>query len=335
MHLKKGLGAKTMVLTWIKSILGILLLSAVLMACAQTKLAVHIAKEAKRITKQAETKGTYKVGKPYQIMGVWYYPKEDPGYDRTGIASWYGNPFHGRRTANGETYNMNALTAAHKTLPMPTFVRVTNLENGRSLVVKVNDRGPFVHGRIIDLSRRGAQLLGFFKQGTAKVRVTAIDQAFTLKSRQFRAPKPVTPPEQISALPALPRGNISVSSLSPPVGIQKSEPTSKSLSGVRVARAGNTLSSSTPVENGKVEIVQVAPNPTIYVQAGVFGQAVNAVRLKARLAYIGPARVTTLFIRGEEFFRVRIGPLVDVKGADVALNKVIEEGVKDAILVVE
>lgn len=117
-----------------------------------------------------------KVGNPYKVAGVWYYPKEDPHYDEVGYASWYGPDFHGKATANGERYNMNSLTAAHKTLPLPTFVKVTNLENGRSIVLRVNDRGPFVKSRIIDVSRRGAQLLGFDKQGVTKVRVQALDE---------------------------------------------------------------------------------------------------------------------------------------------------------------
>lgn len=121
------------------------------------------------------TPGEYKVGKPYQIDGVWYYPKEDYGYDETGIASWYGPGFHGNTTANGESFDQNELTAAHRTLPMPSLVRVTNLENGRSVVVRVNDRGPYANGRIIDLSRRAAQLLGFEGNGTAKVRVQMLD----------------------------------------------------------------------------------------------------------------------------------------------------------------
>lgn len=121
------------------------------------------------------TAGEYKIGKPYEINGVWYYPKEDYRYDETGIASWYGADFHGKRTANGESFDQNELTAAHRTLPMPSLVRVTNLENGRSVVVRVNDRGPFAHGRVIDLSRRGAQLLGFEGNGTAKVRVQLLE----------------------------------------------------------------------------------------------------------------------------------------------------------------
>ncbi len=131
----------------------------------------------------------YKVGAPYQIDGVWYRPTEDFGYRRTGIASFYGGEargidFHGRLTANGEIYDMHALTAAHPTLPLPTLVNVTNLENGRSVVLRVNDRGPFIAGRIIDVSRRAAQELGFERQGTATVRVEVM-------ARESRALKQV------------------------------------------------------------------------------------------------------------------------------------------------
>src|SRR6266446_4243822 len=114
---------------------------------------------------------SYKVGAAYQINGVWYYPRVDYGYDETGLASWYGEAFDGQATANGEIYDLNQLSAAHKTLPLPSVVQVTNLQNGRSLRLRVNDRGPFVDGRIIDLSRRAAQLLGFETIGTATVRV--------------------------------------------------------------------------------------------------------------------------------------------------------------------
>lgn len=121
--------------------------------------------------------GVAKVGKPYPINGKMYYPRVQPDYDEVGIASWYGKQFHGKKTANGEIYNMNALTAAHKTLPLPTNVKVTNMQNGRSIIVRVNDRGPFVGDRIIDLSRRAAQILGFTVQGTTKVRIQALNSS--------------------------------------------------------------------------------------------------------------------------------------------------------------
>ncbi len=104
--------------------------------------------------------GVYKVGNPYQIDNVWYYPREQPDYDETGIASWYGPTFYGKYTANGEIYDGNALTAAHRTLPMPVNVRVTNLDNGKSIVVRVNDRGPYARGRIIDLSAPCRRIAG-------------------------------------------------------------------------------------------------------------------------------------------------------------------------------
>lgn len=115
--------------------------------------------------------GVYKVGEPYQVGGRWYNPREQPDYDRIGIASWYGSDFHGRRTANGETYDMFALTAAHPTLPLPSYAYVTNLANNRTILVRVNDRGPYVGERMIDLSKRSAETLGLHKGGTGRVRV--------------------------------------------------------------------------------------------------------------------------------------------------------------------
>jgi rare lipoprotein A len=115
--------------------------------------------------------GSYKVGNPYLIGGVRYTPAEDPGYDRVGIGSFYSEDFHGRRTANGEIFDMWALSAAHPTLPMPSYAYVTNLANGRTLLVRINDRGPYARGRVIDLSRAAARLLGYEMQGTAHVRV--------------------------------------------------------------------------------------------------------------------------------------------------------------------
>ena len=115
--------------------------------------------------------------RPYQVRGRWYQPVEQPGYDETGQASWYGQQFNGRPTASGERFDMNALTAAHKTLPLPGLVEVTNLANGRRIVVRVNDRGPFVDGRIIDLSRGSAEALGLLSAGVGEVRVRYLGRA--------------------------------------------------------------------------------------------------------------------------------------------------------------
>jgi rare lipoprotein A len=120
--------------------------------------------------------GFYKVGDPYQIGGRWYYPKVDYEYEAQGRASWYGHGFHGKVTANGEMFDQNAMTAAHQTLPLPSVVRVTNLENGHSVVLRVNDRGPFVQGRIIDVSKKAAKRLHFHDQGTTKVRIEVLEK---------------------------------------------------------------------------------------------------------------------------------------------------------------
>jgi rare lipoprotein A len=115
--------------------------------------------------------GTYKIGAPYKIGTRWYTPTEDPNYDRVGLGSWYGADFHGRKTANGEIFDMNALTAAHPTLPIPSFAYVTNLSNNRTILVRINDRGPYANDRVIDLSRRSAKELGFESNGVTQVRV--------------------------------------------------------------------------------------------------------------------------------------------------------------------
>ncbi len=121
--------------------------------------------------------GVYRVGKPYTVAGREYVPQEDINYSAAGLASWYGDDFHGRFTANGEVYDMNSISAAHPTLPLPSYVRVTNLANHRSLVVRVNDRGPYVGDRVIDLSARTAKLLGFHGHGLAKVKVEYVGRA--------------------------------------------------------------------------------------------------------------------------------------------------------------
>ncbi|WEX79065.1 septal ring lytic transglycosylase RlpA family protein [Sinorhizobium numidicum] len=115
--------------------------------------------------------GRYQLGGPYQVKGKWYQPKEDFGYSKTGMASWYGSAFHGRLTANGEVYDKYHLSAAHPTFPLPSYARVTNLENGTSVIVRVNDRGPYEYGRIIDVSSKTADLLDIKGKGSAKVRV--------------------------------------------------------------------------------------------------------------------------------------------------------------------
>ncbi len=146
---------------------------ALLAACSTTRLP----EAPKSVGAQVKANPHYKIGAPYKIDGRRYAPKVDLAYEEVGIASWYGDAFHGKQTANGEIFDKRRISAAHKTLPMPTVVEVENLENGRRLVVRVNDRGPFVGDRVIDLSHASADALGFTAQGTAKVRVRYLAEA--------------------------------------------------------------------------------------------------------------------------------------------------------------
>jgi rare lipoprotein A len=275
--------------------------------------------------------GGYKVGNPYQIAGVWYYPKEDPFYDETGIASWYGQDFHGKATANGERYDMEAFTAAHRTLPMPVIVRVTNLENGRSVRLRVNDRGPYARGRIIDVSRRAATLLGFHGNGTARVRV------------QFegRAEVGAAPPQddsQIAAassnIKAAPLSSVASSELAPPPGAASATARSPAPD-VRVASSAAMAPVADEAVDGVVTTVPVPSSTQIWVQVGAFLTRGNADRLAQRLVYAGGARVTPSTANGKPIYRVRFGPFATVEQADSMLNTVIEKGHNGAQIVVE
>jgi rare lipoprotein A len=260
--------------------------------------------------------GYYKVGSPYQIKGVWYYPKEEPGYDETGIASWYGDYFHGRKTANGEIYNMHALTAAHRTLPMPSFVDVTNLENGKQIRLRVNDRGPYARGRIIDVSARAAELLGFKKQGVAKVRVTFAGR--------------VRGTDKVSSAPAnaAPLAEVSVAEIGPASGSRE----------VKTASLGPNIpmtGSGVDALEGQVRQVPVTGDQSIWVQTGAFENRTNATRQAAQLGKSGPVTVAETRVSGKSFYRVRLGPIADVPTADGKLDQVIEMGFNGAQIVVD
>lgn len=275
--------------------------------------------------------GAYKVGNPYQINGVWYYPKEDQFYDQTGIASWYGQDFHGKATANGERYDMNALTAAHRTLPMPVVVRVTNLENGRSLRLRVNDRGPYARGRIIDLSRRAAQLLGFHENGTARVRVQ-------FEGRAEVGASPPQDEDEIAAGPAkikaAPLSSVSSSELAPPPGAATAA-VRPPAANVRVASTPAMAPVADDGVDGVVTTVAVPARTQIWVQVGAFLTRGNADRLAQRLVYAGGARVTQSAGNGKPIYRVRFGPYTTVEQADSMLNAVIDKGHNGAHIVVE
>lgn len=280
-------------------------------------------------TTQHVATGAYKVGAPYQIAGVWYYPKDDPFYDETGVASWYGEDFHGKATANGETYDMNSLTAAHRTLPLPTMVRVTNLENGRSIKLRVNDRGPYARGRILDVSRHAAQLLGFQSSGTARVRVEYEGRATGSDSHGDDSGVPAA-----ATIQAAPMAPVSAAELAPPPGAQSASrpatgsPTTSSTSGpVARPQAGDP--------DGVVTTMQVPASTQLWIQVGAFSARSNAERLVSGLSGVGRPQISQLFLNGKPLYRVRFGPFSAVEGADAMLDKVIGAGQNGAQIVVE
>ncbi|HLI23268.1 MAG TPA: septal ring lytic transglycosylase RlpA family protein [Stellaceae bacterium] len=281
-------------------------------------------------------KGIYKVGEPYQIDGTWYYPAEDWTYDETGIASWYGEQFHGKYTANGEIFDLNQLTAAHRTLPMPTIVRVTNLENGRSIEVRINDRGPYARGRIIDLSRRAAQLLGFEAQGTAKVRVQ-IDVPASIQVASL-AGRRGTEPQLAAAVPPpapAPVAAVTAQTLPPPPGVVASNAQPTPLPPAPAAASPPPPVNQPVADQPLPETVQVVPvKPSaIYIQAGAFSSIDNAVRLKAMLDKLGTASITDTKVSGVTMYRVRVGPVPSVDQADALLNQVIATSPQARIVV--
>ena len=269
---------------------------------------------------------SYKVGEPYQIEGNWYYPKEDFSYDETGIASWYGSDFHGGATANGEVFNKNELTAAHKTLPLPTLARVTNLDNGRSIVVRINDRGPFSGARIIDVSERAAQLLGFEQQGTAKVRVQVLadeSKAIADAMRHYGSERPT----QVAAAAPMTEEPANQNTGVAPVTTETLEP-------VKTTPAiHQQLLETKPV----AEVVQVPVSGAnqLYVQAGAFTVSDNATRLKQKLSALGSTSISNVVINGTKFYRVRVGPLSDVAHADAMIERVKHAGVSNPRTIVD
>ena len=289
------------------SLIVLFALTAVLPACAQLQFGAELAKQGKRTA----AGGIYKVGKPYKIAGEWYYPRENTKYDNIGIASWYGPKFQGRRTANGEIFDMNLLTAAHPTLPMPVMVQVTNLENGRSMKLRVNDRGPFKKNREIDLSRRAAEILGFKDKGTARVRVKYLHRAPLYNQRgqlisgdesdSFVFDKPYTPTRDryVSAAPI-------------------TEVETKSLDGQDLPSKKSVL-----------------PKQKYYVQLGVFSRRDSAEALRQKLLQIGQVEVSELISGGRQLYRVRVGPVNSRVDANILVDDVLDNGHQDAFILEE
>jgi len=317
-----------------------ILVATVLLVSGCTETA-FFAQTAKRFSGTSQDGGGYKIGKPYKIKGVWYYPQVNYDYKETGIASWYGTKFHGRDTANGEVYDMNTLTAAHRTLPLPSFVRVTNLQNGRSIILRVNDRGPFAHSRIIDVSRRGAQLLGFHRQGTTRVRVEILaNESRAIAARLTgKGGRQVAMGQTPIKVAKLPKASVSSEGLAPPPGGQKSPQSRQIIQKVSLEKPSTQPRNNHSVTDAgpKLDSVQTETvKPTkLYVQAGAFSYFNNANRVRARLHGLGDVRVSPVLINGKDLYRVRLGPFQKTEQADRFLESVIRAGYTNARIVVE
>lgn len=301
-------------------------------------------------------RGAYKVGAPYKIDGVTYTPQEEFNRVETGVASWYGPGFHGKSTANGERYDQNERTAAHRTLQMPAIVRVTNLDNGLSTVVRINDRGPFARSRIIDLSRTAAQEIDIIRGGTGRVRIDQLSAeslavrdvaiggggpaeqnaaVVQVASRQRSAPTPAQPVVQQAQVAAAPPPPAAPPPAQQPVVQQPV-----------VQAAWSTTprppTLETPTGNGGTTIATLAagaaPPPhaagsAFYVQTGSFSTMENAERQRGAVRSYGSSEVSQASAGGRDVWRVRLGPYTTADAAGIVADRLRRSGYGDARVV--
>ena len=337
-----------------------LLLAPLLMSCSQIK-------QYTLWGSTSSENGVYKIGNPYQVMGTWYYPQEDYDYSEVGMASWYGPDFHNGVTANGEIYDMHLMTAAHRTLPLPSIVRVTNLENGRSVVLRVNDRGPFVNNRIIDVSKLAAERLGFYEKGTTKVRVDILaDESKELKEAMLAGD--IAAQTSYTSESKTPRKKQSVRSMTAPqrpVGVYAEESgEEQELAPIRsitktpvivsdemdsiaanpeekIVSSPLLTSSSSPLSGSADKVLAdgvTAATPSgsgLYVQVGAFSNRKNAEKFADSIAKYGNTKITTTKINGVDIYRVRMGVFASGKDALETLDKMRALGYNDARIVEE
>lgn len=268
----------------------------------------------------------YLVGEPYRLGGVWSYPREDFSLVETGLATRHAGPGWGERTANGESWSEGRALAAHRTLQLPAVVTVTNLENGRSLTLRVNDRGPVHPGRVIGLSSRAASLLGVPANGAAQVRV-AVD------GDRSRALSEAVPGRAVPVVPieAAPRAAVASESLAPLPGARAVAET-RAAAPVREAAAEAARPAPADIRLPET-VTQGAPQPgRLYVEAAIFSHADAAGRLAAR---VPGARVEAFGAGRDRQFRVRLGPFADAASADAALERTLAAGVSGARILVD
>ncbi len=256
-------------------------------------------------------KPIFKIGQKYMIKGKYYFPKKDLFYNKTGIASWYGPKFHGKITANGEIYDQYALTAAHKTLPLPSAVKVTNLENNISVLLRINDRGPFVNDRIIDLSSKAADILDLKRNGTGLVRVTLLKNESEML--EDLAKKGYFP--EIIDLPKadLPKINI------PKMTVVK-------VQGSKKKNIKNKLNYD--LNNLKKEF-------KIYIKLASFSSLKSAELMKSKLSYVERIKIYKIKKSAQVFYQVKAGPFLNVKKVDKLHSLLLRKGMQGAKIIIE
>ena len=294
-----------------------------------SEIALNKQADADFVEELERHKGHYKVGSKYTIKGVEYTPSIQPSYKKDGIASWYGPGFHGKDTANVEVYDQNAMTAAHKTLPLPSVVRVTNLENGRSVIVRVNDRGPYADDRIIDMSLKGANKLGFHDNGTARVRVELL-QAESLAAVATKS-KIELPEEwqqklkyanKVDLHPKYKRSDKPkiVYAIKPSPSKKYRKSRSKSKSSPKIINVSKALK----YPRRKI----TATKDNIYIYLGKYRDSINANVAAKDVKGLGGLRVSKM----KGGYKVMVGPFDSYNRASGVLQKVHDRGYIDATI---
>ena len=263
--------------------------------------------EKKRIQKPI-----YKIGKKYNVGGKYYYPKKDLYYNKTGIASWYGPKFHGKLTANGEIYNQYALTAAHKTLPLPSAVKVTNLKNNKSIVLRINDRGPFVNDRIIDLSSKAADILDLKREGTGLVRVQILRE----KSLYL---------EKLAKQGSFPEINDLKETELPNITIPR-----------KVAvKIKNTKNKKTVTKKINYNLKNLNKEYKIYIKLASFSSKKNAEIMKKKVSYIDKVKIYKIYKMNRTLYQVKAGPFLSVEKVDQLHSLLLQKGMQGAKIIIE
>jgi rare lipoprotein A len=277
---------------------------------------------------QVEPRSKYGNPPTYEVFGKRYETlTESRGFVDRGIASWYGEDFHGKRTSNGETYDMFGMTAAHKELPLPTYARVTNLENGRSIVVKINDRGPFHSNRIIDLSWVAAAKLRLAAKGTGLVEVRAIDPV---------DPTALPPPDFAGPTRVAAEAPVPAPRVAPPATPIGTPP--PATAAAKAAQAASTALQARSSPSAPAAGALPPPRgPVMFIQVGAFASRENADRIRARVAsdLKRPVRVDSGQANGRELHRVRVGPVGSVDEADLLVARLEGIGLTNPRVVVD